>query len=237
MRLSSPDAEPGRKARSLKARPDDRSLKTWGLPVALALHLLLLLGLDRLPSSRKAVAPLDEGMPIEILTEESPGTLQSERAPPAAPPGAGAAAMGDPAIAPDQGKSGLPGMTRATTIRSAEVLSHPLSRKMVAALASMEEETRWEQLCGIEAMAQIAAAPNGAFQPDRVVAYAMADVKASGGEILAEGAAFRSRGRWYRLKFQCRLKPDRLTVETFEFSVGKAIPRRLWEAHNLPPRY
>lgn len=211
-------------------------MRTWSLPVSLSLHALLLLGFGWFLTSKRPAPPLAEGMPVEIWTPEQllGSRDEGERQPPSAGPGV--AARTDEATGPVEARSSDQAMTRAETMRSGEVLSHPLSRGMAAALDSMDEETRWEQLCAIEAMAQIAASFRD-YQPDRVVAYAMADVKVAKGEIVAEGAAFRSRGRWYHLQFLCRLNPDRQAVEAFEFSVGDAIPRRLWDAHNLPPRY
>ncbi|MCB8821507.1 DUF930 domain-containing protein [Microvirga rosea] len=104
---------------------------------------------------------------------------------------------------------------------------------MQSALASFDAETRIEQHCGIEAMAQIAALT--LFQPDRVVAYAMADVARVGNTLTAQGAAFRSGRRWYKLAFICELTHDHRAIQAFEFTIGDPIPRRLWEAHSLPP--
>ncbi|MBJ6125134.1 DUF930 domain-containing protein [Microvirga splendida] len=100
-------------------------------------------------------------------------------------------------------------------------------------LPLFEEETRLEQLCNLEAMAQIAASLRQ-HHPDRVVAYAKAEVRIDGSRLLAEGAAFRSHRRWYGLTFRCGLSPGRQAVQDFEFTVGKAIPKRLWERYNLP---
>lgn len=100
-------------------------------------------------------------------------------------------------------------------------------------LPLFEEETRLEQLCNLEAMAQIALLLQS-FQPDRVVAYAKADVKIVDNKLVAEGAAFRSNRQWYGLTFTCGLSADHQAVQSFEFSVGKAIPKRFWEKYNLP---
>ncbi len=126
-----------------------------------------------------------------------------------------------------------PGTIRATRILSGDALAHPLSRKMREMLPLFEEETRLEQLCDLEAMAQIAASLKQ-FHPDRVVAYAKADVRIENNRLVAEGAAFRSHRRWYGLTFTCGLTDDRRAVRSFEFSIGGAIPQRLWESHNLP---
>lgn len=104
---------------------------------------------------------------------------------------------------------------------------------MRAALEQMEEGTRLEQLCDIEAMAQIAAHLQ-AFKPDRIVAYARAGVRLSDNTLVAEGAAFRSGRKWHDLTFKCEFSADRQNVQTFEFAVGRAIPKRDWERYNLP---
>jgi len=125
-------------------------------------------------------------------------------------------------------------MTHATNLLSANVLTNPHSRAMRLALLTFEEETRMEQLCGIEAMAQISAGMKP-FAPDRVVAYAMADVKRTNDTLVAEGGAFRSERKWYRLQFECRVSANRERVEDFSFAVGNAIPKAQWEAHGLSP--
>jgi hypothetical protein len=136
---------------------------------------------------------------------------------------------------PEFGSQNSPqqGTIRASRILSGETLAHPLSRKMWEMLPLFEEETRLEQLCGLEAMAQIAASLKQ-FHSDRIVAYAKADVRIENTIIAAEGAAFRSHQRWYGLTFRCGLTGDRQAVQDFEFSVGNAIPKGLWDRYNLP---
>ncbi len=99
-------------------------------------------------------------------------------------------------------------------------------------LPLFEEETRLEQLCDLEAMAQIAALR--LFLPDRVVAYAKADTRIVGDTLIADGAAFRSKRLWYGLSFTCGLSANRQAVESFAFTLGSEIPQRLWEKYNLP---
>jgi hypothetical protein len=72
------------------------------------------------------------------------------------------------------------------------------------------------------------------FQPERLVAYASAEFAIADDTILAEGAAFRSRGRWYRLRFECGLSADHETVTAFQFRVGDPVPKDQWAAQNLP---
>lgn len=116
---------------------------------------------------------------------------------------------------------------------SAATLEHPQSRAMRTALGRMEKETRLEQLCDIEAMAQIAAHLQ-AFKPDRIVAYAKGDVTFASNILIANGAAFRSGQKWHELAFTCELSKDQESVQAFEFTVGRAIPKRDWERYSLP---
>ena len=188
-------------------------VRMYGIIISSAIHALLLL-IFALPFDPPP-PPLHEGLAVEVWTPEQVQALSN-------PAGIG---NQDPA---------RPGTTiRAARILSEDALAHPLSRKMREMLPLFEEETRLEQLCNLEAMAQIAASLKQ-FNPDRVVAYAKADVRIDNNRLVAEGAAFRSRQRWYGLTFNCGLSPDRHAVQDFEFRVSKAIPKRLWEQYNLP---
>jgi Domain of Unknown Function (DUF930) len=127
-------------------------------------------------------------------------------------------------------------MRHADRILSGRVLSDPRSREARAMLPQMEQETRLEQLCDLEAVAQIAGSIKE-YRPDRVVAYAMADTKRQGRTILAEGAAFRSKKLWFKLTFRCQVTPDRQRVEAFDYAVGTPIPKSSWEEYGLPAVY
>ncbi|QND54289.1 DUF930 domain-containing protein [Phyllobacterium sp. 628] len=125
-------------------------------------------------------------------------------------------------------------MQKATTMLSAGVLADPRSKQTREALPTLEIATRLEQICNLEAMAQVAKWDSN-YKPDRVVAYAMADTKVKSGIISADGAAMRSEGNWYNLVFRCGISPQTQKVESFEFSVGSLIPRDQWSEHNLTP--
>ena len=56
----------------------------------------------------------------------------------------------------------------------------------------------------------------------------------SGDLVDAGGAAFRSGGAWYGIRFRCRLRPDHAAVAAFAFKVGAPVPEEKWEAFNLP---
>ncbi|WP_186417888.1 DUF930 domain-containing protein [Bosea sp. CS1GBMeth4] len=126
-------------------------------------------------------------------------------------------------------------MITARTLHSESVLANPRSRGTREALKTLDAAERIEQLCNLEAMSQIHAW-KAEFEPDRVVAYAMAGTKLSKTILEAEGAAFRSRKQWYGLRFRCEMAADG-KVTGFQFRVGEAIPRSEWAAHDLPPEH
>ena len=116
---------------------------------------------------------------------------------------------------------------------SQRVLADPRSRETVALLPRLAPDERVEQLCGLEAMGQIHDWQRD-FEPDRVTAYALAGTKLSDRVLTAEGAAFRSRRRWYGLRFACTVSPDLKRVTAFAFHVGELIPQERWDALGLP---
>lgn len=126
-----------------------------------------------------------------------------------------------------------PGMIRATEMLSAKTLANPRSRQARADLATFASDERMVQLCDLKAMDQIRRWRTD-FQPERVVPYATAQEKITGTTIAANGAAFRSRGNWYRLKFRCELAGDGESVVGFEFLVGDLVPRTQWDELGLP---
>ncbi len=195
----------------------------WSIPASLILHAFLLLALSSLLAPM-ILPPATEGIPVEIWSPEEWHAFGK-----ASVPGGSRPDAEEPAGTP----FGNPGPIRATTILSATILAHPGSSAMRTALVGMEEETRLEQLCDIEALAQIGASLQQ-FHPDRIVAYAKSDVTIINDTVVAEGAAFRSHRQWYDLTFKCGLSTHHQAVQSFEFSVGKAIPKRLWDKYNLP---
>ena len=67
-------------------------------------------------------------------------------------------------------------MITARTLHSESVLANPRSRGAREALKTLEAGERIEQLCNLEAMSQIHAW-KAEFEPDRVVAFALAGTK------------------------------------------------------------
>ncbi|TCQ15731.1 DUF930 domain-containing protein [Rhizobium sp. PP-CC-3G-465] len=126
-----------------------------------------------------------------------------------------------------------PAMVKPTRMLSEKVLDDPRSRKARKELAALAPADQIEQLCGLEAMAQVGAWSKE-LRPDRLVAYAMADPKMIGDAFSADGAALHSKKDWYALKFKCELTPDHKMVSAFEFLVGEPIPHEEWAEHSLP---
>ena len=46
-------------------------------------------------------------------------------------------------------------------------------------------------------------------------------------------AAVRSKGKWYRLSFVCKTSADHMSVLSFDYKIGDAIPKEHWEEYNL----
>lgn len=217
-------------------------MRKWGFPASFLAHALLLLAFT-IPLSLRDAPPQQESVPVEIWTNEELGELAGRATPQAAQeispdPSSESALIAKPDATTSTEPTPPPSqpittVIRATKMLSGDVLSHPASRKMRQMLPLLEMETRLEQLCNIEAMAQIAAALKQ-FEPDRVVAYAMADTKRDRNTLTAQGAAFRSGSSWYNLSYKCQLDTVRQVVKGFELTVGDAIPKGLWEDHNLP---
>jgi hypothetical protein len=102
-------------------------------------------------------------------------------------------------------------------------------------LLKLPLDTRAEQRCDERANG-IVSREHREFQPDRTIAYAYSDPTVRGEvEVIAPGAALRSRGEWYHLSFRCRTTPDGLGIEAFDYQLGDKVPRKEWSEHNLFP--
>ena len=115
-------------------------------------------------------------------------------------------------------------ITVATAVAADDRFEHSL--KMLA------PAERLEQLCDYTAMTRIRSEAKQ-FRPDRAVANAMAEPKASGDTLEVTGGAFRSRKKWYELSYRCTATPDHLTVTAFRYTVGAEIPVSKWASFGL----
>jgi len=101
-----------------------------------------------------------------------------------------------------------------------------------AGLLKLDPETRLEQRCDAEVLDRISH-DDHKYKADRVVAYAFATPQMSADAIKSTGAAFRSKGQWYRLKFKCETAPDHMEVLQFRYRIGDEIPEADWAKYNL----
>ena len=124
-------------------------------------------------------------------------------------------------------------MIQPSVMLSAGALSTPEAEQARLALPTLADYDRRLQLCGLEAMEQIQAWQS-TYSPERLVAYAMRDTRLRGDVVIADGAAFRSQGQWYNLRFECEVTQDLGKVVSFRFAVGDQIPYEEWAEHNLP---
>lgn len=174
--------------------------------MSLSLHLIATIGLMFLPTKNFQTPLAQDSIQVEILT-----VREAEKEP----------------------EAKAEGMVTAKEFLSAKALADPRSQQAFAALKHLASDERITQLCNVEAMAQVHQWRSD-FQPDSVVAYAMADTRLSGRTLEADGGALRSRHHWYNLKFRCEVTPDMNKVVAFQFALGKEIPETEWEAHSLP---
>jgi hypothetical protein len=86
-------------------------------------------------------------------------------------------------------------------------------------LKTLPPEKRLAQTCNIEALAQIGNAGEG-FTPDVVMAEAYALSEMAGTRLVANGAIFRSGGKWFGFAFDCTLSDDLTTVTGFAYRLG-----------------
>jgi hypothetical protein len=205
-----------------------------GLLLSLVAHLLLLLAL-LIPHPPPPVIETP-GIAVEILPAEPaapettplPVTEPPVAVPPAAaPPAAGPplAAPADVAAPPAAADAPPPGWVGAGRMISAGRLAEPRNRAVARHLAAMPADLRDEQLCDFEAVEQLSRPGRAA---DQVVAYALGDPRDEAGVLVAEGAAVRIAGKWYRLAFRCRVAGRPAAVVAFAHKLGAAIPRRDW---------
>ncbi len=116
--------------------------------------------------------------------------------------------------------------TIVVTVAAADDGRFERSLKMLA------PDERLEQLCDYTAMTRIRAESKD-LRPDRAVANAMAEPRASGDTLEVTGGAFRSRKKWYALTYRCTATPDHLKVVAFRFTIGEEIPESKWASYGL----
>ncbi|WP_305989630.1 DUF930 domain-containing protein [Roseibium sp. MMSF_3544] len=122
----------------------------------------------------------------------------------------------------------------ATAYYAKSVLSDPRSAQARLALTTLVSGDRREQLCALEAMEQVRHAhPN--FRPTRLAPHAFRNSIQRKNVITAPAAALRSNRIWYEIAYKCRLSESVSDIVGFEFALGEAIDRSLWDEHGLAP--
>jgi hypothetical protein len=189
----------------------------WGTAASVSLHALLAVFLLFVAQATRLPPLVNDSVPVELIM-----------LPPAMPADGGRVPSSVPSRTP-----AAPAMIRASRVLSATALSGPADRSARRAFGKLTGEERLQQLCNLEALAQLKAW-NAALGPDRLVAYAMGEARLAGDTLSADGAAFHNDAGWHRLRYRCGLTPDHLKVASFAFAVGDDIPRAAWQSHNLP---
>lgn len=219
-----------------------RAMPDPGLPAASLIHAALLAWLASVAIQQFDDIPafVEQSIDVELQTPEQFAAMMR---PPASAQAAASAAVPEPLPLPVPSPALPPaevpapaeadGLVRPRRLLSQQVLADPRSRDTLAMLPRLAPDERVEQLCGLEAMGQIHAWQQS-YEPDRVSAYAMADTRYAGRVLRAEGATFRSRRRWYGLRFECTISADLKRVTAFAFQVGEPIPPARWQALGLP---
>jgi len=118
----------------------------------------------------------------------------------------------------------------AATISAATAMA--ADGRFERSLKMLAPEERLEQLCDYTAMTRIRNEQKQ-FRPDRAVANATAEPKASGDTLEVSGGAFRSHKKWYALSYRCTATPDRMSVVAFRFTIGDEIPEAKWSTYGL----
>jgi hypothetical protein len=209
------------------------SLRHGAIAVSILLHLVVGITLFWITAPVPRYPAVREALPIEILSEADfarllpkpvqppPVLRQTPQAPDTAP-------TETPAAGPD-----IHAPITAGRMMSEALQNGPLGARMRAELASMGDETRLQQLCNIEAMAQIEHA-HPAFHAHKVVAYASGAVETGPDLLIARHAAVEANGGWHHLTYRCALAPGHHTLKGMELAIGKPIPPAYWERYNLP---
>ena len=110
----------------------------------------------------------------------------------------------------------------------------PSHKSIEDQLMKLDPQTRAEQRCNSR-VSGVANREHKGFNADEVVAYAFADSVLKDAVVSAPGAALRSHGRWYHVSYVCKVSPNGLEVESFEYKLGDEVPRAQWAEHYLVP--
>jgi len=198
-------------------------------------HAFLFLVLGLLATVRNVEPPPTRSIDVEIVSEEQyrAETIAPIREQSLDRPAAATVSIkpnDEPSLPKEEPPSAR--TIKATRLFTGAILKDPANREVRETLPTLERTERLTQLCDIEALEQIRVA-NPATVPDSIEAAAFAETRVTGLTVIAPGAAYRSRRKWYQAKFSCSVAADYLRVTEFSFSVGDSIPENEWDSHNL----
>lgn len=193
--------------------------------ISAAIHAVLLVALAfLLPLPALVPPPPVESLSVELLSEKEIAALTKPELPPEEPtPSRAPTPVIPPPAIPEETPAPAPEEAPLALAHAGRLFSDTaLNWSARRALATLAVGARFEQLCDVEAMEQIARG-QPEFKPERAVAYATADTKMIGNILIAKGAAFLSKGRWFRLSFRCETTPDHSKAVSFDFATGGPV--------------
>ena len=133
-------------------------------------------------------------------------------------PTASSAAEGDVAP-PDTPKPPAGTLHAAKRYYLDDMLSAPQMAKVRDALKTLPKDKRLAQTCNIEAIGQLGNAGRN-YAPDALVASAFAKPVIDGTSYSVGNGAFRSKGKWIGVAYQCTLSKDLGSVASFTYRIG-----------------
>jgi len=115
----------------------------------------------------------------------------------------------------------------AEALYSGQTLSNPHVQQ---ALGKLPPRDRIIQICSIEALEQIRHQRPGTF-PD---VFAPGDGRTTDTSFNVDNGAFRTRGSWISMRFECEVELAKMAVTQFHYLIGGAIPRDQWTVRQFP---
>lgn len=99
-------------------------------------------------------------------------------------------------------------------------------------LKELSGTTRFIQACDLEALLEIAKDKSG-IKPTHAAVDALGAPSVQGDVMKGDSGAVRSRDTWYQFSFACATTPDHLEITSFDYKLGKVIPKEQWTSLNL----
>ncbi len=99
-------------------------------------------------------------------------------------------------------------------------------------LKKLAPEERAHQACVIKGMATLRR-DKRLPRADRVKTAVSGAAVFDGTVVTANGGAVRAKGRWFALKFVCKVTADQMKATSFDYELGSEIPETKWESYGL----